>query len=163
MRTQQPVELVAHHTGLHPRLAPLHINRQHPVQEAAGIDDEPRPDRLPGQARACRPRGQRNPRRCARLHNLHQVRCALGQRHTERHQLVDASIGRIERSMHRIGPHLPLHLRVQLGKRLRHCRRQRRQCQLFAKVLQPSLRLGAGAHRHPSLSSHFWRDSMLLH
>ena len=132
VRTQQPVEFIAHHTRLHPRLAPLHIDRHHPVQVAPRVDNQPRPNSLPRQARTGRPRRQRNPRRRACLHNLHQVRCALRQRNAERDQFVNARIRRIERPMHRIRSHLALHLRVELRKRLCHCNRQWRQCQLFA-------------------------------
>ena len=100
------VQIVEHAPRLDARPALAGVDFEHAIEVLRAVENDTRPDRLAGLRRAAAPRRDRHAELGAHPHGGHHVVRRRGKRDHERHDLVDAGVGRVERPAEAIEPHV---------------------------------------------------------
>ncbi len=103
---KEAVEPVEHDPRLDPCPAPFDIDRNHPVEMFAAVDDERPRHRLPALRGAAAARQHRHPLLARDRDRRRRIVAALRHDHPQRLDLVDRRIGRIAPATERIEQHL---------------------------------------------------------
>ena len=103
---QLPVEPVEHDPRLDPRPPPVDIDRDHPVEIFAAIDDQRARHGLPALRGAAAARQHRHPLLARNRNRRRDIRAALRHDHPPRLDLVDRRVGRIPPAAERVKQHL---------------------------------------------------------
>ena len=115
MRRQHPVQLIAHHAGLHARPAFLDVHLEDLVHVLGEVDDDRPRDCLPGEARAAAACQQWHRVFRRHRHRAPHILIVQGHDDADGRNAVRAGIGRVERPRSRIEADFTADTRAEVG------------------------------------------------